>query len=75
MARPDDETGKNRSGSQDRQAAADRQCLVTAGMLFSLSATSLARHEVMVAVRPPAGIVNADGFSRPGFPEQQIAIF
>jgi len=29
----------------------------------------------MVAVRPPAGIVNADGFSRPGFSEQQIAIF
>ena len=28
--RPDDETGKNRSGSQDRQAAADRQCLSSA---------------------------------------------
>src|SRR5215470_14289242 len=42
---------------------------------FLLSATSRARHEVMVAVCPPTGIVNADGFSRPGFSEQPIAMF
>jgi hypothetical protein len=57
--------GKNRSGSQDRQAAADRQCIAVS-MLFLLSGISSTRHEVMVAVRPATGIVSADDFSRPG---------
>jgi hypothetical protein len=39
---------------------------------FLLSAMSLARHEVMVAVRPATGIVSADDFSRPGVSEQPI---
>src|SRR5262245_22630345 len=37
---------------------------------FLLSAMSLARHEVMVVVRPATSIVSADDFSRPGVPEQ-----